>query len=112
MKLPNSHLAQAEIEKFRDYCLNSTHEKGKHKARVFKSALGFEQKDAEKLRELVLQAAQTEDAVMGVYLPLYGQTYILEFSVKGVEREVIIRTTWIIEEGKDFPRMRTCFVRE
>ena len=53
MKLPNRHKAQVAVEKFRDYCLNSLHEKGKHKARVFKSALGFEQKDAETLRRIV-----------------------------------------------------------
>ena len=40
-KLPNSERAVVEIGKLRDYSLNQEHEVGKHKARVFKAALGI-----------------------------------------------------------------------
>ena len=41
MKLPNREYAIVEIDKIVDYCLNLEHPEGKHKARVFKSALGL-----------------------------------------------------------------------
>ena len=51
MKLPNADQAVVDIAKLRDYCLNPLHPVGKHKARVFRSALGFTIDDAERLRE-------------------------------------------------------------
>jgi hypothetical protein len=57
MKLPNGHRAIVDITKLRDYCLNTNHEEGKHKARVFASALGVRAADAEWLREQLLKAA-------------------------------------------------------
>jgi len=41
MKIPNAELAIVDIRKLRDYCLNPTHDEGKHKARLFKMALGM-----------------------------------------------------------------------
>ena len=35
MKLPNVARASVDIAKLRDYCLNSSHPEGRHKARVF-----------------------------------------------------------------------------
>jgi hypothetical protein len=45
-KLPNAERAVVEIEKLRDYSLNPGHDEGKHKARVFRAALGFTRADA------------------------------------------------------------------
>jgi hypothetical protein len=41
MKLPNAEKAFIDNKKLLDYCLNPLHEEGKHKARVFQSALGI-----------------------------------------------------------------------
>jgi hypothetical protein len=49
-----------DIAKLRDYCLNLNHEDGKHKARVFASALGLRQGDADWLRDRLLEAAVKE----------------------------------------------------
>lgn len=110
MKLPNCEHAVADIEKFRDYCLNPEHPTGKHKARVFRAALGFTQEDAEHLREMVLESACENEAVIGEYLPLYGQIYTVDFAVEGLESSVTIRTAWIIEVDTDYPRLITCYV--
>jgi hypothetical protein len=40
MKLPNGEASIVEIEKLWDYCLNLDHPRGRHKARVFLSVLG------------------------------------------------------------------------
>ncbi len=112
MKLPNDERAVADIGKFRDYCLNAEHPVGKHKARVFKSSLGFTKDDAEKIRDIVMEAAKTEDAIEGDKLPLYGQTYTLDFITKGLHGDVKVRTPWIVEIDTDFPRLTTCYVIE
>jgi hypothetical protein len=56
MRLPNAKNAVVDIEKLRNYCLNPDHPEGKHKARVFREKLGFTDKDAERLRQLILEA--------------------------------------------------------
>lgn len=40
------------------------HPRGRHKARVFLAALGFGAADAEYVRETLLRAAATEEAVL------------------------------------------------
>ena len=110
MKLPNPDRAVVEIEKLRDYSLNPEHERGKHKARVLRSALGFSQEDAERLRQMILVAARTEEATPTKLLP-YGQLYTLDFSAEGLSGTVTIRTGWLVATGTDFPRLVTCFVR-
>lgn len=66
MKLPNSELAVVDIAKVREYCLSPRHELGKFKARVFASALGLTEKDADWLREQLLLAAK-RDAAAAVF---------------------------------------------
>jgi hypothetical protein len=45
------------MEKLRAYCLNPDHPSGKHKARVFTSALGVTAENAENLQSLIQRAA-------------------------------------------------------
>lgn len=65
MKVPNAEHAIVDIRKLRDYCLNSMHEHGKHKARLFIAALGMTADDAEELRSTLLDAIKTHDAQLG-----------------------------------------------
>jgi hypothetical protein len=62
MYLPNSHRAIVDIEKLRDYSLNSNHPVGKHKARVFRAALGIGIEDALWLRNQALEIAMSGEA--------------------------------------------------
>ncbi len=62
MKLPNGTNAVVDIVKLRDYCLNSGHPEGRHKARVFRATLGMKREDAEELRAALLAAARDQDA--------------------------------------------------
>jgi hypothetical protein len=63
MKLPGGSLAIVEISKLRDYCLDSHHPRGRHKARVFRAALDLGPSDADLLQAALLQAAREQDAV-------------------------------------------------
>jgi hypothetical protein len=77
---------------------------------VFRSALGFTQADAERLRQMILEAAPVEEATPTQLLP-YGQLYTLDFRAEGLSGTVTIRTGWIVATGTDFPRLTTCYVR-
>jgi hypothetical protein len=110
MKLPNSHLAMVDITKLQDYSLNPEHESGGHKARVFRAALGLTIDDAEWLRAHVLRIAREGDAIIGE-LSFFGQKYVIDAALTINERVAIVRTAWIIENGTDFPRLVSCYVK-
>ena len=109
MKLPNVARASVDIAKLRDYCLNSTHPEGRHKARVFHSALGISSRDAEFLRQAILDAAARTDVVAGGS-DAYGVRYLADFELKREGRQATIRTVWIVRRNEDFPRLLTCYV--
>ena len=109
MKLPNSDRAYVDIAKLRDYSLNPMHPEGKHKARVFASALGLRQGDAEWLREQVLRAAKDVDCVLG-RRTAHGQRYVIDFNVVHGEKSARLRSVWNVRVDEDFPRLVTCYV--
>jgi hypothetical protein len=80
MKLPANENAIVELSKPRDYCLNPSHPRGRHKARVFLSALGLTQIDAGFLRAALIQAAREADAVEGT-TDQYGDRYTVDFEL-------------------------------
>ena len=49
--LPHALRAVVDVEKLRDYVLSPDHEHGRHKARVFLSALGIDRDSWEYLHE-------------------------------------------------------------
>lgn len=72
--LPNAHRAVIEPEKLRDYVLSPEHKYGKHKARVFLSALGIDRDSWEYLSDQI--ANRVEDAeVSEVRAGRYGMRY-------------------------------------
>lgn len=109
MKLPGAALAIVDIEKLRDYCLSENHPRGRHKARVFESALGLTANDAAELREAILSAIQAEEAIAGER-DEYGQRYFVDFSMKRQNKDAVIHTAWIIRRDEDIPRLTSCYV--
>lgn len=63
MKLPGGERAVLGT-KLEDYSLNPLHRDGRHKARVFAAALGITLVNRELLRNALLDAAATSDAVV------------------------------------------------
>ena len=61
-RLPQRELI-LELRKLEAYCLNLSHPRGRHKARVFREALGITHADASWLRDVLLDAAPQADAV-------------------------------------------------
>lgn len=109
MKLPNAERAVVEIEKLRDYCLNANHPRGRHKARVFVTALGLTADDAEELRQAILSAVLSEDAIP-TERDEYGQRFVVDFSMRRQGKDAVVRSSWIIRSGEDYPRLTSCYV--
>src|SRR5574341_1763457 len=109
MKLPNAERAVLEIEKLRDYCLSVNHPRGRHKARVFATALGITADDAEELKQAILYAILVEEAKL-TERDEYGQRYVVDFTMKRPGKEASIRSSWIVRRGEDYPRLTSCYV--
>ena len=110
MRMPNSHKAVVEIEKLRDYSLNSNHPVGKHKARVFRAALGITVKEAGWLRERALETVLGDDA-KAQPASVFGAKYVIDSVLEYGGLSATVRFCWIIEFGTDFPRLTSCYVK-
>ncbi len=109
MKLPGGERAVVDIAKLRDYCLNDQHPRGRHKARVFASALGLTVADADMLRHALLRAA-LEGQALEADRDGYGQRYVVDLEMSGPRGRASVRSSWIILHGEDFPRLTSCYV--
>jgi hypothetical protein len=121
MKLPNAENAVVDIAKLRDYSLNPNHPEGKHKARVFQRKVGIRRDHAERLRQVILEAILTKDAIEQKST-VYGRRYIVDVRVSTIEGEgvlltegvlqsrALVRTAWMIRNDENFPRLTSCYV--
>jgi hypothetical protein len=109
VKLPNAERAFVDIAKLRDYSLSPEHKEGRHKARVFASALGLCVSDAKWLGERLKEAVLERDCQLGKKTP-YGQRYLLDFGLSHGEKAARLRSVWNMRPGEDFPRLVTCYV--
>jgi hypothetical protein len=110
MKLPGGDRAVVELAKLTDYCLDETHPRGRHKARVFAARLGLDRADAALLRgELLRAAAKSPDAVEGA-TDGFGRRFTLDLVVAGPKGSGVVRSAWIARTGEDFPRLTSCYL--
>jgi hypothetical protein len=109
VKLPNAERAVVELAKLRDYCLNPQHARGRHKARVFASALGLTMADAELLRTALLAAASSAEAAPAED-DAFGARYVIDFEMIGPNGQASVRSTWIVRRDEDFARLTSCYV--
>ena len=98
MTIPNADRAVVDIRKFQDYSLNPQHRIGRHKAQLFASLVGMDQKDAEALRDILLDVILTRDARLGE-LDEHGQRYLLDFELQWREYTAAVRSVWNIPAG-------------
>jgi hypothetical protein len=109
MKLPNGEKAFIDIQKLAGYSLDPNHTEGKHKARVFQSALQLGLDDVEELQAALLNAVQTQDATPTNRNP-YGRKYVIDFVMNRSGKQATIRSAWIVRDTEDFPRLITCYI--
>jgi hypothetical protein len=109
MKLPGGERAVVELSKLRDYCLNPTHPRGRHKARVFAARLGLSAADASFLRDELLRAARDGEAMLGE-VDQFGDRYVIDVEIARRERRGMVRSAWIIRARETSPRLTSCYV--
>ena len=109
--LPNCKNAHIDPNKIINYVLNPNHPVGGNKARVFESALGFNQSNANQLMTQIQQLLPNSSAILGTKDP-YGQRFTVDMRITGPNgNTATIRTGWIIEVGSTVPRLTTTYVR-
>ncbi|MGK5094920.1 DUF6883 domain-containing protein [Deltaproteobacteria bacterium TL4] len=111
MKIPYADRAVVHLDKLIEYCLNPNHRTGKNKAHVFESVFGLTAEDAEILKEILLKAIPQHEAKIGLK-DQYGQRYQVDLPLKRKGKQAIIRSAWIIETDKPYPRLTSCYVLE
>lgn len=94
MKLPRGEHAVVDLAKLRDYRRNPVHPRGRHKARVFASALGLTKADAVFLYEELRRAARELQAAES-HTHEYGERYTLDFEFVRGNRRAMVRSAWI-----------------
>ncbi len=109
MLLPNFEKAYIDKRKLANYALDPNSPRGRHKARVFKSALGIEKADEMLLQSAILREIRMREATKGEQ-DLYGQRYAVDCRIGTDVGDAIVRTSWIIRRDEDFPRLTSCYV--
>ena len=110
MTLPNPERAVVDSRKLVEYCLSPTHPVGRHKAAVFRAALGLTAADSVVLRASLLAAAVTAEAVPG-RSDEHGERYETAFEMTTPVGRATIRAAWMVRAGEDYPRLTTCYVQ-
>jgi len=104
MLLPNCEFAVIEDEKLRDYCLDSEHPVGKHKARQFLERLGLMQKDYLLLKNLILKKIQVREC-LEVERSEFGRRFIVDIFLTIFAKKAKVRTSWIMKKKRIYPQI-------
>ena len=110
--LVNADKAIVDVEKkVNGYFLNPQHGDGMHKARVFKSALGYDASNSQGLVDQIREGVQHQRATPGK-VDKYGETFEVDIPVTGPKGTATVRTGWNYDPGSDVPRLLTAVVKK
>ena len=98
-----------DLRKLKDYCLDPTHPRGRHKARVFREALGISKSEAAWLQGILIAAAQDEDA-KELAADAFGTRWRIDTAVARPGRKAGVRSVWMARTGEDVLGLVTCWV--
>src|SRR5215208_474619 len=105
--LPNYEKAVIPRGRREDYALNPAHTDGRHKARLFKSILGFGKADWQKLEKVILDELPYHEALFSRE-DKWGKFYSVTLPITGLNGNVaLVQTIWKIEAGKENPSFVT-----
>lgn len=110
MQLRNAHLALVERHKLLEYLLNAAHPDNGGKAQFFES-LGFTNENHELLAS-ALRAVARAGEVVELVESTHGEKYVVDGRVSSQtekSRQWMVRTIWIIDRGRDAPRLITAY---
>jgi hypothetical protein len=105
--LPSYQKAVIPRSKLEEYALNPAHKDGQHKARLFKSILGFEKADWQKLEKNILDELPYHEAVLSRE-DKWGKFYSVSLPIVGLNGKMaVVQTIWKIATGTDHPSFVT-----
>ncbi|HEY4114145.1 MAG TPA: hypothetical protein VGM17_08800 [Rhizomicrobium sp.] len=108
-RLQNFERAILDVRKLADYCLNPAHPRGRHKARVFRQALGIERMYSPWLREAILAGLATAEAEQQIS-DEFGSRWRVDIPIARQGKQAVIASIWIIRAGETAPRFVTCWI--
>lgn len=98
---PNYEEAVIEDSKFASYALNPQSERGRHKARVFESVLGFSLSNWEQLKQAILDALPDRPATL-TSETAFGKKYEVVVPITGANgRTADVMTIWQFDRLPD-----------
>lgn len=109
MPMPNAQAAVVAPEKLIGYILNPQHFRGKHKARVFASALGFDLGNHPLFLAPLLEGARSGSAEIAQTTE-HGTIYRVDFNASGPAGQAGVRSLWLIRTAGGIPEFITCYV--
>ena len=112
--MDNYKESKTPIEKFINYSLDETNDRGKNKAYVYKKVLGFTKNNAELLvKQIINNVNRGLVSPYKVTTTKYGKVFRLKVPVNGannIKRKVIC--VYQIDNGETNPRMITNYVEK
>ncbi len=100
-----------DLRKFTDYALDPEHPVGRHKARVFKAALGYTRENYQALLEQIEAQVMDAEAILQ-RTDVHGQHVQVDLQIVGVAgQRAVVRTAWLIASGADEAHLVTLYVR-
>jgi hypothetical protein len=107
--LRNARRAIIDERKLTDYVLSSIHPRGRDKARIFRSTLGYDRSSYADLIEQIRHGILRHQAVF-MRQDEYGRHYRVDLTLEGPRGAARVRTGWLYDRGSDVPRLTTAFV--
>ena len=108
MRLPSANLAIVEREKITDYLLNAEHPDNGGKAAFF-IGLDFSREDSSTFKDALRKLALLGDVTESMET-VHGTKYIVDGELENpAGKEPWVRSIWIIDTGRDFPRLVTAY---
>lgn len=107
--LPRAAEAVIETDKLVGYALDAEHPRGRHKARVFQSALGLGPSDWQFLRDQIVTAVVSAP-VRGTRVTPFGVLYDIVVLIDGLNGATQpVTTIWVVEPDAP-PRLVSTWV--
>jgi len=98
-----------DVKKLSEYCLNEKHPIGKHKAKVFSSALGVTERDAVRLKRIMLSKMALADLTLE-FEDQYGKRFSSVIKVDIKDKSAFVKTIWLCRRSEDIFRLITCYI--
>ena len=110
-RLPRHASAIISEAKLR-YCLDPLHEKGRDKARVFRSALGIALEDTAQLERMLRRGISRHAAARCGTFRDGTERWVVEWMVPGRLGPIRFISAWSVDGSTRLPRLVSCYLKK